>query len=108
MSALEIFVIVAGLAGGWIVVSRLLDRSDASLEAGGDREWFEVLGIQPDAAEDEIETAYHGKRMAMLQKSPKIMTLDEQKAASASQQRIKDAYRNGKEARQVETESARL
>ena len=99
MSALEIFVIVAGLAGGWIVVSRLLDRSDASLEAGGDRDWFDVLGIRPDAAEDEIERAYQGKRMALRQKSLKIMTLDEQKAASASQQRLEDAYRNGKEAR---------
>lgn len=98
MSALEIFVVVAGLAGGWLVVSRLLGRSDASLDAGGDREWFEILGVQPDAAKDEIEKAYHEKRMAFLERSLKIMTLEEQKAASAAQQLLEDAYRESKEA----------
>ena len=99
MSVLEILVIVAGLVAGWFVVARLLVSMDASIDAGGDREWFEILGVRPDAAEDETEKAYQEKRMALLQKSLKIMTLEEQKAAAASQQRLEDAYRESREAR---------
>lgn len=99
MSVLEILVIVAGLVAGWFVVSRLLVSTDASIDAGGDREWFEILGVRPDAPEDETEKAYQEKRMALLQKSLKITTLEEQKAAAASQQRLEDAYRESREAR---------
>ena len=96
MSVPEILVIVVGLAVGWFIVSLFLRRTDTSNDDDKDREWFEVLQVGSNATDEEVENAYRKMREALQQRSLRIMTLEEQKAALAAQQRLDDAYRKSR------------
>jgi len=97
MTLHEFLVIAAGLIVGWMGVSRVIALLSPDSRAAGDREWWEILGVSPNASAAEIDEAYKKKRDALAQRKLKIMTLPEQQEAMREQAVLDAAYRRALE-----------
>jgi hypothetical protein len=88
MSIGDILVVAVGLVGGWTVVSLIFRKSAAGrLRKLGHgnwsdedvrKRWAATLQVSPEAATDEIDTAFQRQFGALRQSFPAVMTDVEQ------------------------------
>jgi DnaJ like chaperone protein len=116
MSAVEIFVVVLGLYGGYWIISQLLSakletqKQTASekktvSEDGKPIPWYVILNVSPDSSVEEIR---HNYKILMSQYHPdKVASLgDELKAlAERRSQEIAIAYRSAIQLRGISNDT---
>jgi uncharacterized protein (DUF927 family) len=97
MSLNELLITLIGLVAGWAIVSITVSirrkRSAATLSG----EWFEILGVPPDAALDQIDEAYERRFRILKESEPSIKTVSEDRAFLQKQGALDIAYRTAKE-----------
>lgn len=99
MSFSELLVIAIGLIVGWAVVSRIVTAYAREPHKISNGDWFEILGVPPDATSDQIDAAYERKRRELSVRELRIMTTPEQKKAAQQREYIDSAYHRSKRLR---------
>lgn len=92
MSLREVVAISVGLIIGWVVVSRIMTAYLREPYETSNGDWFEVLGVPPDATRAQIDAAYDKNRRELHERELRIMTTAEQKVAAQKRAHIDAAY----------------